>query len=266
MVLMSGVSKQVVLLELTVPWEEWMEEAQERKKAKYADLVTECRRKGWKTCCKPFEVPPHGADGLQLFAIIATLFIHFTFARNSTVASAPLLPCNAQLLPIDSNGPRNRTQEEDRRDMSSLTVAQLYVLLFFGSVGCWTGTDANPFSQWEDGIAFEKVPGIQKSNVLGDVLWKDQNKDQVQNVFKRFLFHYSKARNSVGAVPHEGCPTGRSPRVNTQDMLEGLYPLAVKFCSSSDATFTQTLPKEKEAAPAGEDSSSARGDVQRKDT
>ncbi len=48
MVLMSEVTKQVVLLELTVPWEEWMEEAQERKKAKYAALVAECRENGWK--------------------------------------------------------------------------------------------------------------------------------------------------------------------------------------------------------------------------
>ncbi len=48
MVLMSEVTKQVVLLELTVPWEEWMEEARERKKAKYAALVAECRENGWK--------------------------------------------------------------------------------------------------------------------------------------------------------------------------------------------------------------------------
>lgn len=39
MVLLSTVSKQVVLLELTVPWEDRMGEAQERKRAKYAKLV-----------------------------------------------------------------------------------------------------------------------------------------------------------------------------------------------------------------------------------
>lgn len=44
MVLMSSSSKQVVLLELTVPWEDRMEEAQERKKSKYVELVAECRR------------------------------------------------------------------------------------------------------------------------------------------------------------------------------------------------------------------------------
>ncbi|KAL7832499.1 hypothetical protein SRHO_G00295170 [Serrasalmus rhombeus] len=39
MVMMSRAKKQVVLLELSDPWENRMEEAQVRKKAKYADLV-----------------------------------------------------------------------------------------------------------------------------------------------------------------------------------------------------------------------------------
>ncbi|XP_028852198.1 neuromedin-S [Denticeps clupeoides] len=33
--------------------------------------------------------------------------------------------------------------------------------------------------------------------------WRDQNTDQIQNVFKRFLFHYSKAQNSMGSVQRE---------------------------------------------------------------
>ncbi|XP_029493589.1 neuromedin-U-like isoform X2 [Oncorhynchus nerka] len=41
-------------------------------------------------------------------------------------------------------------------------------------------------------------PGIQTD--VGD-MWRDQNEQQVQNVFKRFLFHYSKA-NSVGSIQH----------------------------------------------------------------
>ena len=45
MVLTSESTKQVVLVELTVPWEDRIEEANERKRAKYAELVTECRSK-----------------------------------------------------------------------------------------------------------------------------------------------------------------------------------------------------------------------------
>ena len=48
MVLSSESTKQVVLLELTVPWEDRIEEAYARKKAKYEELVAECRCGGWK--------------------------------------------------------------------------------------------------------------------------------------------------------------------------------------------------------------------------
>ncbi|XP_071337242.1 neuromedin-U [Trachinotus anak] len=86
--------------------------------------------------------------------------------------------------------------------MTLSTVRQLFLLCLFWFLGCWSTTDASPYDQWEDGVAFRQVRGIQ-SDDLSDVLWRDQNEEQVQNVFKRFLFHYSKARNSVGAVQHE---------------------------------------------------------------
>ncbi|XP_028446895.1 neuromedin-S [Perca flavescens] len=86
--------------------------------------------------------------------------------------------------------------------MSLPTMRQLFLLFLFWFPGSWSTTDASPFDQWEDGIELRKVRGIQ-SDELSDVLWGDQNEEQVQNVFKRFLFHYSKARNSVGAVQHK---------------------------------------------------------------
>ena len=55
-VLFSGWIKQVVLLEFTVPWEECMEEANESKRAKYANFVEECHRRGWCAGCVPIEV------------------------------------------------------------------------------------------------------------------------------------------------------------------------------------------------------------------
>ena len=42
MVLVSESTKQVVLLELTVPWEDHLEEAFERKLSQYAGLVSDC--------------------------------------------------------------------------------------------------------------------------------------------------------------------------------------------------------------------------------
>uniref|UniRef100_A0A8C1MH12 Neuromedin-S n=1 Tax=Cyprinus carpio TaxID=7962 RepID=A0A8C1MH12_CYPCA len=38
---------------------------------------------------------------------------------------------------------------------------------------------------------------------LCGVEWRNQDQEQIQNVFKRFLFHYSKAHNSVGSVERE---------------------------------------------------------------
>ncbi|XP_049905252.1 neuromedin-S [Epinephelus lanceolatus] len=86
--------------------------------------------------------------------------------------------------------------------MSVPTVRQLFLLCFFWCLGSWSSADASPFDQWEDGIQLRKVRGVQ-SDDLSDALWEDQKEEQVQNVFKRFLFHYSKARNSVGAVQQE---------------------------------------------------------------
>uniref|UniRef100_A0A3Q1H868 Uncharacterized protein n=1 Tax=Anabas testudineus TaxID=64144 RepID=A0A3Q1H868_ANATE len=54
---------------------------------------------------------------------------------------------------------------------------------------------------WEDGLTFRRVRGVQSDDLSG-VLWRDQDEvDEKHN--KKFLFHYSKARNSVGAVQKE---------------------------------------------------------------
>ncbi|KAF5889437.1 neuromedin-S-like isoform X1, partial [Clarias magur] len=48
---------------------------------------------------------------------------------------------------------------------------------------------------------YRQGSAVQSS--LCDLVWGDQDKEQIQNVFKRFLFHYSKAQNSVGTVERE---------------------------------------------------------------
>ena len=55
-VLWSKGTKQVVLIELTVPWEERMEEAHERKLKKYQALIFESQQNGWKAWNLPVEV------------------------------------------------------------------------------------------------------------------------------------------------------------------------------------------------------------------
>ncbi len=46
-VLWSIKDHKIILIELTVPWEEICEEAYERKALKYQPLIQECKDKGW---------------------------------------------------------------------------------------------------------------------------------------------------------------------------------------------------------------------------
>lgn len=55
MIFVSDSTKQLIILELTVPWKEHVDEANDRKLIKYQELVQECRRQGWKTFCEPLE-------------------------------------------------------------------------------------------------------------------------------------------------------------------------------------------------------------------
>ena len=64
-VIWSASQRQVILGELTVPWEDNMEEAYERKYTRYADLMTDCKRRGWSTSCYPFEIGCRGFVALS---------------------------------------------------------------------------------------------------------------------------------------------------------------------------------------------------------
>jgi len=59
-VIWSPSQRQVILGELTVPWEDNMQEAYERKYTRYAELKADCTRRGWCTFCYPFEIGCRG--------------------------------------------------------------------------------------------------------------------------------------------------------------------------------------------------------------
>lgn len=65
-ILFSEAAKTVVLVELTVPWEERMEESHELKAARYEMLVEEVRQNGWKVHCFPVEVGCRGFPSRSL--------------------------------------------------------------------------------------------------------------------------------------------------------------------------------------------------------
>ena len=72
-VLWSRRSKSVILIELTVPWEDRVHEAYERKLLKYQQLVQDCKEAGWKSWCFPVEVSARGFPGNSLWRMMSTL-------------------------------------------------------------------------------------------------------------------------------------------------------------------------------------------------
>jgi len=86
-VMWSSSTKMVVLLELTVPWEERVEEAYERKMAKYQELVLDCQEKGWKCWCFPVEVGCRGFVAQSLWRALGSLGISGK-ARRKVVSDA----------------------------------------------------------------------------------------------------------------------------------------------------------------------------------
>ena len=58
--LWSRTGKKLIAIELTVPWETRCEEAYERKRAKYTELMEMCRNQGWHTWLFPVEVGVRG--------------------------------------------------------------------------------------------------------------------------------------------------------------------------------------------------------------
>lgn len=48
-IIISQATKQLIVLKFTVPWEERMEETNERKHTKYQELVEKCQEGGYKT-------------------------------------------------------------------------------------------------------------------------------------------------------------------------------------------------------------------------
>ena len=60
LVLWSSSTKKVYIVDLTVPWEDAVEEAYKRKSLKYAELAADAEQRGWKAGVCPVEVGCRG--------------------------------------------------------------------------------------------------------------------------------------------------------------------------------------------------------------
>ena len=74
-VIISRSSRNILLLELTVPWEENSETAHEMKTAKYQELCEEIRSNGWKVTETAIEVGYRGFSSHTLWSAMKVLGI-----------------------------------------------------------------------------------------------------------------------------------------------------------------------------------------------
>jgi len=72
-ILWSDEGKKIILIELTVPWEEGCEQAFERKSAKYQNILHDCREKGWQAWLFPVEVGCRGFPAQSVWRMLTAL-------------------------------------------------------------------------------------------------------------------------------------------------------------------------------------------------
>ena len=72
-VLWSTKDQKIILVELTVPWEEGCEVAHERKALKYQPLIQDCRDKGWQAWLFPVEVGCRGFPAKSAWRLMSAL-------------------------------------------------------------------------------------------------------------------------------------------------------------------------------------------------
>ena len=69
----SVITKNVIIIELTVPTEENLANAYARKKCKYQELIAECENRGWSVYYFPVEVGSRGFYNTSLSKCLASL-------------------------------------------------------------------------------------------------------------------------------------------------------------------------------------------------
>ena len=73
MIITSESTKLIVLVELTVPWEDRIDEAHELKRAKYEPILSDAQRNGWTTHNFPIEVGCRGFAGRSITRLLKSL-------------------------------------------------------------------------------------------------------------------------------------------------------------------------------------------------
>lgn len=88
-----------------MPWEDRLEEAHERKMAKYEELVIDCRKQGWKARCIPIEVGCRGFAGQSLCKALSALGINGVARRGAVKNTTEAAEKASRWLWIRREGP-----------------------------------------------------------------------------------------------------------------------------------------------------------------
>jgi hypothetical protein len=98
MVLWSRSLNKVFIIELTVPWENSVDEAYERKHLRYADLAAEARHHGWNTEVRPVEVGCRGFVATSTTRLLRDLGIKGQSQRSAIKAVSEAAEGSSQWL------------------------------------------------------------------------------------------------------------------------------------------------------------------------
>ncbi|KAJ8402646.1 hypothetical protein AAFF_G00367290 [Aldrovandia affinis] len=83
-VVWSTTAKTVLLIKRTVPWEEGVEAAYERKRQKYSNLAAECMEAGWRFVIYPVEVGCRGFVSTSMTRLLRDMGMADAKLRKAT--------------------------------------------------------------------------------------------------------------------------------------------------------------------------------------
>ena len=105
MVLWSPSRKAVYIIELTVPWENSVEEAYERKKLRYTELAADATQRGWNAKVWPVEVGCRGFVASSTIRLLKELGIHGQALRQTVRAVSQAAERGSQWIWIKRKDP-----------------------------------------------------------------------------------------------------------------------------------------------------------------
>ena len=105
LVLWSPSTKTAYIIELTVPWENSVEEAYERKKLRYSELAAEAKQRGWNTKVYPVEVGCRGFVASSTIRLLRELGSHGQALRRTIRAVSEAAERSSQWIWLKRKDP-----------------------------------------------------------------------------------------------------------------------------------------------------------------